>query len=74
MIFKVSQTEGEKENLIGKFSFLQSEEKEKKKNRNLETNLDFTILQRQRNFAHFPMNFHKDWKNMEMNHDSRNQL
>ncbi len=34
----------------------------RKKNRNLETNLDFAILQRQRNFAHFPTNFHKDWK------------
>jgi hypothetical protein len=30
-IFKVSQTEGEKENLIGKFSFLQSEERKKRR-------------------------------------------
>jgi hypothetical protein len=29
MIFKVSQTEGEKEDLIGKFSFLQSEKYKK---------------------------------------------
>ena len=37
----------------------------RKKNRNLETNLDFTILQKQRNFAHFPTNFHKDWEKHE---------
>ena len=34
----------------------------RKKNRNLETNLDFVILQGRRNFAHFPTNFHKDGK------------
>ena len=46
----------------------------RKKNRNLETNLDFVILQGRRNFAHFPTNFHKEWKNMETNRDFRNQL
>ena len=46
----------------------------RKKNRNLETNLDFVILQGRRNFAHFPTNFHKEWKNMKTNRDSRNQL
>ena len=34
----------------------------RKKNRNLETNLDFVILQGRRNFAHFPTNFYKEWK------------
>ena len=37
----------------------------RKKNRNLETNLDFVILQGRRNFAHFPTNFHKGWKKHE---------
>jgi len=53
----------DEENAINCRHLVTSSNEERKKNRNLETYLDFKILQRRRNFVHSPIPFTEDKKN-----------